>query len=187
MPDGEAEVLPDGVKGEKIIIHAASPDVLARVCQEITDRVMALIPDDAFTKIAEEVLDGNDIMVRQRRSFGSGMEDKVLYSLGDAAKEEVAKKLRVQTQKLVGEFWNAAKTQETVRVLAAEAFGQALKQLPRIMGEQFVERMSMVGFNSTPPNFEFALGKVGDRLQRLVEHLQYNTNAMLPDDVVNPQ
>jgi hypothetical protein len=92
--------LPEGVALTSININAASPEVIQRVCQEISNRVMALIPEASFARIAQEVLSEGTLLIERRPSSWS-TDHSLYYEMGKTVRGHIAQGLTQRVAKFV--------------------------------------------------------------------------------------
>jgi hypothetical protein len=164
------QALPEGVALTSINITAASPEVIQRVCQEISNRVMAAIPDASFTKIAQEVLTEGELFIERRPSSWSS-DTKLYYEMNKTVRGEIAKEL---TQR-VAKFVDATLASEEFAKVATNVATAVIKDivtnyLPGLVALAFSARLTQAWSVPAPTLEQYTVSEL--QLQDLREWAQ---------------
>ena len=134
----------NGVKMTEVTVTAASPDVVGRLMQQITDAVLAAIPAGSIEKIAAEVIEQGQV-VRQVRSHSYSRDvETVTYSLSDDAKAKVTEKLKIEIEKQVNAYLGEQAIKQLVSECVAKGVAEGIAQLPFHAAQVTCQRMGGV-------------------------------------------
>jgi len=170
MTDPKQTLPTEGVALTSINITAASPEVIQRVCQEISNRVMAAIPEASFAMIAKEVLTTGSLLIERRPSSWS-TDTHLYYEMGKIVRGEIAKGL---TQR-VNRFVEATLSSEEFAKVATDVATVVIKDivtnyLPGLVALAFSSRLTQAWSVPAPSLEQYKASEV--QLQDLAQWAQ---------------
>lgn len=176
----EAEKL-EGVNLTTITVNAASPDVIGAILKKITDEVMKAIPEGALEKIAKEVIASGKITWwrKSSNSWGNGSNEEL--SLADETKQRLGKLMEVTIHEQLTAYLATPEIRKIIADQVATGVQNALAELPRTTGKQFLERLTGQILGDT----HMVQTHIGADLQSLADAVGRTQQALLQKGVLH--
>ena len=163
-----ARATPEGVALTTINIHAASPEVIQRVCKEISDRVLAAIPEATFTKIAEEVMTTGTLVVKRSDASHWCHDNSIQYQFNQIVRGTVATGLDSRVRKFVEGVLSSPEFAEVATNVARMVIGDIVtNQLPLLVAQAFAVRLTSAWSVPAPTLDEYKVAQ--DQVATLTE------------------
>lgn len=160
----------DGVRVDSITITAASPALIEEVCRKITAEVMAKIPADALSNIADRLIKDGECIRTVRDQWGGQRQET--WTLSKVVQDVLIVRLKAETEKVFDRLWANPEVRVALIEHAKDIFYKGMQKLPVVAAELFVARMAQFHVDPQAEAIGSALRTLGEESTKLREAIK---------------